>query len=327
MGKGCGPGFVLAERSIRVGVVGLGSFGRHHVRHYAANPRCTLVAVADVDAARRAAAVAASGATACADYRDLIGEVDAVAVTVPATLHHEVASTFLDRGIHVFVEKPIATDSPAARDLVARAQRAGVLLQVGHIERYSPAVDELRARVTNPRRISALRRAQWHGRAVDVDVVLDMMIHDVDLVLTLAKAPLKSVAASGQVLHSGLVDEAEAWLTFEDGLIATLSASRVAETLERKLTVTEPGTQFSADLSVPSLSILARGVPDAEPQSLVLPQRDNLGAEIEAFLTAIGTGIAPEVDGRAGVAALEVCERIALAMREGAAPRQMEPVT
>jgi predicted dehydrogenase len=292
-------------------VVGLGSFGRHHVRHYAANPRCTLVAVADVDAARRAVAVATSGATACADYRDLIGEVDAVAVTVPATLHHEVASTFLDRGIHVFVEKPIATDSAGARDLVARAQRAGVFLQVGHIERYSPAVDELRARVTNPRRISALRRAQWHGRAVDVDVVLDMMIHDVDLVLMLAKAPLKSVAASGQVLHSGLVDEAEAWLTFEDG----------------KLTVTEPGTQFSADLSVPSLSILARGVPDAEPESLALPQRDNLGAEVEAFLTAIGTGIAPEVDGRAGVAALEVCERIALAMREGAAPRQMEPVT
>jgi predicted dehydrogenase len=317
----------LAEGKIRVGVVGLGSFGRHHVRHYALHPRCDLVAVADLDAARRAAAVEVSGAAAFVDYRDLMGRVDAVAVTVPATHHHEVAAAFIDAGVHVFVEKPIAPDSAAARDLVERAARAGVIVQVGHIERYSPAVEELRARVANPRRISALRRAKWHGRAVDVDVILDMMIHDIDLVLTLAQAPLKSVAANGQAVKSGLVDEAEAWLTFENGLIATLSASRVAETQERKLSVTEPGTQFNADLSVPSLSILTRGVPGAEPDSLVLPQRDNLAAEVDAFLRAVATGTAPEVDGRAGLAALEVAERITEAIRESAASRQMEPVT
>lgn len=308
-------------------MVGLGSFGRHHVRHYAANARCTLVAVADLDARRRAAAVEVSGAAAYADYRDLLGKVDAVAVTVPATYHHEVAGFFIEAGVHVFVEKPIAPDSTAARDLVARADRADIILQVGHIERYSPAVDELRARVTNPRRISSLRRAKWHGRAVDVDVVLDMMIHDVDLVLTLARSPLKSVAASGQTVMSGLVDEAEAWLTFEDGLIATLSASRVAETQERKLAVTEFDTQYNADLGAPSLSVLTRRVPDAEAVSVPLVRRDNLGAEVDAFLNSVATGVRPEVDGHAGLAALEVAERIANAIREGAGSRQMELVS
>jgi predicted dehydrogenase len=308
-------------------VVGLGSFGRHHVRHYAAHPGCTLVAVADLDEARRAAAVEVSGAAAYADYRDLIGKVDAAVVTVPATYHHEVAGAFVDAGVHVFVEKPIAIDSVAARDLVARADRAGVILQVGHIERYSPAVDELRARVTRPRRISCLRRAKWHGRSVDVDVVLDMMIHDIDLVLTLATAPLASVAASGVQVMSGLTDEAEAWLTFADGMIATISVSRVADTQERRLTVTEPGVVYSADLSVPTLSILDRATPGAVPVPVDLPRRDNLGAEVDTFLACIAAGTAPEVDGRAGVAALDVAERIQAAIRDSVAPRPLEPVT
>lgn len=306
--------------------MGLGSFGRYHVRHYAAHPACTLVGVADLDEARRAAAVETSGAAAFADYRDLLGKVDAVAVTVPATFHHEVAATFIEAGVHTFVEKPIAPDSAAARDLIARADRACVVLQVGHIERYSPAVDALRARVTNPRRISCLRRAKWHGRSIDVDVVLDMMIHDIDLVLALANAPLVSVAASGAAVMSGLTDEAEAWLTFADGLIATISVSRVAEAQERKLTVTEPDAAYSADLGVPSLSVLSRRTPGAVPVSVELPARDNLGAEVDTFLKCIAAGTTPEVDGRTGLAALEVAERIQGAIRDAAAPRQMEQV-
>ena len=306
--------------------MGLGAFGRHHVRHYAANPRCTLVAVADLDEGRRAAAVAQSGARSVSDYRELIGQLDAVAVTVPASHHHEIAAAFIDAGTHVFVEKPIAPDSAAARDLVARADSAGVVFQVGHIERYSPAVEALRARVSAPRRISCIRRARWHGRAVDVDVILDMMIHDIDIVLALAKAAPTSVAASGLAVKSGLIDEAEAWLTFADGLIATISVSRVAETQERRLAVTELDTAFSADLSVPSLSILSRRTPGAEPVSVPLSPRDNLAAEIDAFLQSVATGVRPEVDGRAGLAALEVAERIQGAIREGAAPRPLEPV-
>ena len=303
-----------------MGVVGLGSFGRHHARHYASQPGAVLAAVADLDARQTAAAAETYGAAPFADHRDLIGKVDAVSITVPASLHHAVAADFIDAGVHVLIEKPIATDSAAARDLIARAGRAGVILQVGHIERFSPAVGELRLRVTNPRRIACRRRAKWPGRSIDVDVILDLMIHDIDLVLTLANAPLASVAASGAEVASGMTDEAEAWLTFASGLIATLSVSRVAEEGERKLTVTEPDTVFSADLAVPSLSFVGRRVPHAVPVPIVLPRRDSLGAEIAAFLKSVATGTPPEVDGRAGLAALEVAERIQGAILDMQAP-------
>jgi predicted dehydrogenase len=318
--EGRGPSHRLANGSIRTGVVGLGSFGRHHARHYAGQPGAVLAAIADLDGKLTAAAAEAYGAAPFANYRDLIGKVDAVSITVPATLHHAVAADFIDAGVHVFIEKPIATESVAARDLIARATRRNVILQVGHIERFSPAVDELRLRVSNPRRIACLRRTKWNGRAVDVDVILDMMIHDIDLVLTLAKAPPVSVAASGAEVMSGMTDEAEAWLTFANGLIATISVSRVAEGIERKLSVTEPNILFTADLSAPSLSYVSRRVPHAVPVPVVLPHRDNLGAEITAFLKSVATGVVPDVDGRAGLAALEVAERIQRAIVDAQAP-------
>ena len=160
--------------------------------------------------------------------------------------------------MHVFVEKPIAIDSATAGDLVRRAGTARAVLQVGHIERFSPAVGELASRLTNPRRIAAVRRTPWTGRSADVDVVLDLMIHDIDLVLALANAPVASVAADGMARVSGRIDEAEAWIIFENGIVATLSASRIAAANERRLTVTEPGTMYVADLAGPTLSIARR---------------------------------------------------------------------
>ena len=284
-----------------------------------------LVAVADRDSAR--AEASAHGAIVYADYRDLIGKVDAVSVAVPASLHSAVARDFIDAGVHVLVEKPIATVGADGRDLVARAERAGVILQVGHVERFSPAVAELRLRVTNPRRIACMRRTPWTGRSADVDVVLDLMIHDIDLVLVLAGAPVTSVAASGSDGASGATDEAEAWLTFANGAIATLSASRVASEGERRIAVTEPNTAYAADLSVPSLTVdrPARARPKSGPVPLV--PRDNLGAEIDAFLTSVATGAPPDVDGRAGLAALEIAERIRSAIADGDAPARRSMVT
>jgi len=306
----------LADGTIRVGVVGLGSFGKHHVRHYAANPAARLVAVVDVDGAQAAQFAAANNAAAFLDHHDLIGKVDAVSIAVPASAHYAVARDLIEAGIHVLIEKPIATDSAAARELTAAAGRKHVILQVGHVERFSPAVAELRRRVVNPRRISAIRRTRRSGRSADVDVVLDLMIHDIDLILTLAGAPVASVAASGADAKTGATDEAEAWLTFGNGLIATLSASRVAEENERKLTVTEPDTQFTADLSVPSLTVLSRRRPGAAAEPVPLMRHDNLGAEIDAFLTCVASGSEPDVDGRAGVAALEIAERIQAAIAD-----------
>jgi predicted dehydrogenase len=312
----------LAELPIRVGVIGLGSFGSHHARHYAANPAATLVAVADVDRQRAEAIATRFGAAAFGDHRDLVGRVDAASVAVLASQHHDVAADLIDAGIHVLIEKPLAATTAEARDLLERADKAGVILQAGHVERYSPAAEALRQRVSMPRRIACVRRTTWSGRAADVDVILDLMIHDIDLVLMLAGARVTSVAASGAAVRSGLTDEAEAWLTFADGLVATLSASRVADGNERKMSITEPDTSYVADFAAPGLSVASRSRWRAEVEAIALPQSDNLGAEIAAFLHSVASGTTPEVDGRAGLAAVEIAERIQAAIAEAGMPRR-----
>ena len=273
---------------IRVGVVGLGYFGSHHARHYAANAGADLVAVVDVDPERGCAATERYGCASHADHRALIGKVDAVSITVPTSNHHEVASNFLDAGIDVFVEKPITADAASAADLVDRAEKANAILQVGHIERFSPAFHALRERSVDPRLISAVRRTEWRGRATDVDVVLDLMIHDIDLVLALAGAPVVSVEAIGAPVVSATNDIAEARLVFANGVTATLAASRVAPKGERTLAVAEPGRYLVADFAAPSLSLIARGGEAAvRTEAVPLVPSDNLAAEIGGFLDCV----------------------------------------
>jgi len=322
---GFSPSQFLVAGATRAAVVGAGAFGRNHARHYAANPTATLVAVVDADPVRAEAVASMYGAASFLDHRDLIGKVDAVSVAAPATLHHAVARELIDAGIHVLVEKPLATTAANAADLVKLARKKGIVLAVGHVERFSPAIAELELRLDNARRITAVRRTKWSGRSGDVDVVLDLMIHDIDLALTLARSPVASVSASGVVGVSGLVDEAEAWLTFANGAIATLSASRVADRNERRLTVTEPATTYAVDLSGPSLTATARRTPGAMPQEIALVPHDNLGAEIAAFLAAVAGGRAVTVDGQAGLAAVEIAERIRAAIAEN--PATLDAVT
>lgn len=308
----------MGDGVIKVGVVGLGCFGRYHARHYAAHAGVELVAVADVDAERAGSAAAQFGGAPFQDYRDLIGRVDAVSVVVPAREHAAVAGALVDAGIHVLVEKPIADTAASARALVARADKRGVVLQVGHVERFSPVIREMRQRATAPRRIASVRRAPWSERCGDVDVVLDLMIHDIDHVLAFAGGPVASVAASGMAVKSGRTDVAEAWLIFAGGTIATLSASRVAERSERTLSVREPGLALVANLAGDSLSIGdGRG---QTVQAMTFPPHDNLAAEIGAFVDSVRSGSAPEVGGRAGLAALAVAERVQAAIAETARP-------
>ncbi len=309
----------MGDGLIKVGVVGLGVFGRHHARHYAVSPAARLVGVADVDYERAGRAADDFDTVAYSDYRALIRAVDAVSIAVPAIDHAAVAHDFVSAGVHVLLEKPIATDTIAARTLLRAAEEADVVLQVGHIERFSPVVREMRGRVHDPRRISTVRRAPWSGRSTDVDVVLDMMIHDIDHVLAFACAPIASVAASGVAVRSGAIDEAEAWLTFANGVVATLSASRVAAATERRLAITEPSTMFEADLVGNRLAIADRG--GASIDTLRFEAHDNLAAEIAAFLASVAGGDPPEVDGRVGLAALTVAERIQAAIEEPATPR------
>jgi predicted dehydrogenase len=315
----------LVAEPIRAAVVGAGAFGRNHARHLAANPSATLVAIVDADLARAEAMAAAYKVAVYADHRELLGKVDAVSIAAPATLHHAIARDLIDGGTHVLIEKPLATNAADAANLVALAARKNVVLAVGHVERFSPAVAELDRRVENARRITAVRRTKWSGRSGDVDVVLDLMIHDIDLALTLARSAVASVSASGIVGVSGQVDEAEAWLTFANGAIATLSASRIADRNDRRLTVTEPAMIYAADLSGPSLTVTPRRVPAAISNEIALAPHDNLGAEIAAFLAAVAGGPPVVVDGRAGLAAVEVAERIRAAIAEN--PATVDAVT
>jgi predicted dehydrogenase len=309
---------------IRVGIVGLGYFGAHHARHYAANPAARLVAVADADLSRACAAAEAYGAEAYSDAHALIGKVDAVSVTAPTSLHHVIARDFLEAGVHVFVEKPIAADVAEAEDLVARARAAGVTLQVGHIERFSPAFRALQTEMGAPLFIDCVRHAPWKGRASDVDVVLDLMIHDIDLALTLAGAPVASVEASGHSRVTATNDTAEARLTFANGVAATLAASRVATRAERILSVTEADRLLVADLAAPSLEIRPKHA-SAPASTIALPPADNLAAEIAAFLACVVSGTAPLVGGQAGLDALIVADMILTAIGKSRASASRVP--
>ncbi len=295
------------QERIKVGVVGLGYFGSHHVRQFAANPDAELVAVVDADASRALATGLRYGVEGLTDHRDLIGRVDAVSVAAPTSLHHSIASELIDAGVHVFVEKPIAATIADAADLVARAAKADVALQVGHIERFAPAYRSLAKQVRALKSIACVRHTPWRGRAADVDVVLDLMIHDIDLTLSLAKAPVIAVEAAGSPVVTADNDVVGARLTFDNGLVASLSASRVAAEGERTLTVSETGRRLVADLSRQTLTVS----PDSGPsEDQDFGAADNLAAEISAFLDSIASGAEPVVDGRAGLEALKVAEMI-----------------
>ena len=299
-------------------MVGLGYFGSHHARHYVVHPSAELVAVVDNDPARARAAAERFRSEALNDHRGLIGKVAAASIAVPTSEHYAVARDLIEAGVHVFIEKPIASDAGAAADLVGRAARRGAMVQVGHIERYAPAFRALRARVRAPKLISCVRKAPWSGRATDVDVVLDLMIHDIDLALTLAGSRVASVAASGVSVVTRLNDLAEARLTFVNGIVATLAASRVAAVGERTVTVGEPGRRLTADLTAQTLAVTSRGgegLPVSEVATF--DPADNLAAEIDVFLASIRTGKPPEVDGRAGLDAMKVADMILAAISRG----------
>jgi predicted dehydrogenase len=292
-------------------VVGLGYFGAHHARHFAANRAAELVAVVDVDSSRAFTTGLKYGAKGVSDHRDLIGNVDAVSIAAPTSHHHAIARDLIEAGIHVFVEKPLAASVVDAADLVARADKAGVVLQVGHIERFSPAFQALAERVRAMRNISCVRHAPWKGRAADVDVVLDLMIHDIDLALSLAKAPVISVEGAGTPVVTGENDVVGARLTFDNGVVAALSASRVAATGERTVTVSEAGRRLRADLSAQTLTVMPES---GKPETLAFGPADNLAAEVANFLKSIQTDTQPLVDGRAGLDALKVADMIRAAV-------------
>lgn len=311
---------------MRTAVVGVGYLGRFHAQKYAALRNSELVGVADPSATAREALSAELGVRTHADYRELLGRVDAVSIVTPTPLHFPIAKEFLDAGAHVLVEKPMTTTVEEAVRLIEAASRAGRILQVGHLERFNAAVQALQPILTMPRFIESARLAPFKHRGTEVDVVLDLMIHDIDLILSIVRSPVVSVDAIGTSVFSKEIDIANARLRFANGCVANATASRVSMKTERRLRLFQDDAYASVDLHQKVLTVIrkgagigADGVPQVAIEETTYEQGDALKAEIEAFLEAAATGNAPPVTGEDGLlalrTALSITEQVASSMR------------
>jgi predicted dehydrogenase len=227
----------MSRETLRVGVVGVGHLGQHHARILSALPGVELVAVADSRPEQARLVAERVGTRAVEDYRELLDCADAVSIAAPTFLHREIAGAFLDRGIATMVEKPLAVTLQEAEELAEIARRTGAVLQVGHIERFNPALSALDGMGLRPRYIAAERLSTYTFRSTDIGVVLDLMIHDIDLVLSLVCAPVRSVSAVGVSVFGGHEDIANAWIEFDDGTVANLTASRASYQAVRKMRI------------------------------------------------------------------------------------------
>ncbi|MCY4602452.1 MAG: Gfo/Idh/MocA family oxidoreductase [Acidobacteria bacterium] len=307
---------------LRIGVVGVGHVGRHHARILAELPDAELVAVADIDAARAAAVAAASGCRAEDNADALLADVDAVTVAVPTEAHRRVAQPFLERGIPALVEKPIAASVSEADALITAASAGGTTLAVGHTERYNPAVTVARPLITAPRFIEVHRLARFPERSLDIDVVFDVMIHDLDLVLDLGGAAPAAIEAVGVPVLSDRVDIANARIRFDNGCIANLTASRISRDRVRKLRFFQKDGLIAVDCAAQQVDAWrvrrsAGADPAIEGGALEVPPGEPLGLELADFVRAVRSGGRPGVDGREGRRALALAQQVADAMETG----------
>ena len=310
-----------------VGVIGVGALGRHHARHLAGLPEARLAGVYDIQPERARAVAEELGTTACTDLDELLGRVNAVTVAVPTPAHAAVGLQALARGIPVLMEKPLAASIEEADLLIAAADRAGVQLQVGHIERYNRAIRAAEPFLRGPRYIESQRLAPFQPRGTDVAVVLDLMIHDLDLVLHLTGgAEAVEVRASGLPLLSSHLDLANARVEFGNGAVALATASRVSRERIRRLRLFQPNGYFSLDLASGGGEFM-RVRSDWQPgtgqaltdvvERIVLeaPEADALQLELRSFVNAVRGDREPVVSGEEGRAALALALRVADAVR------------
>jgi len=314
---------------LRCAVIGVGYLGRFHAEKYAALPGAQLVAVVDADPARAHAVADPLGCEALHDHRALLGQVDAVSIATPTPAHFVIAREFLDAGAHVLVEKPLTRTLEEAKVLVSLAEARQLRLATGHLERFNPALRAAEPWLGTPRFIESNRLAPFKPRGLDVSVVLDLMIHDIDIVLELVPDPLVRVEAVGASVLSAEIDIANARLHFANGSVANVTASRVSERAERKLRLFQSSGYISVDFMERRLRrVTHRTEVEAkdddmgerfEREELTLPPGDALRDEIADFLDAIRNGRPPLVDGRAGLRALETALRVSRAIESGEA--------
>jgi predicted dehydrogenase len=291
---------------LKLAVIGAGHMGRYHAEKFARLSGVELAALVDRDPAR----------AEISDFRKILDRVDAAVIAVPTDRHHEVAHACLERGLHVLIEKPIASTLDEADELVALAKENRVVLQVGHVERYNKAFRALASRMDRPLFIDAERLSGFKQRGAEVDVILDVMIHDLDLALSLAASEVTGVSACGFRVLTGDIDIASARIDFADGSVADLTASRVSQAAVRKFRVFQPDLYVSADLQAGKLRYVKQTDGVIQETEEAHPGGDALAAQAEAFVAAVRDGKTPAVDGAEGRRVLKLALDIGRLVRE-----------
>lgn len=304
-----------SSKRIAAAVIGVGYLGKFHAEKYAASEKADLVAVVDNNPARAGEVAAAVGTAAVSDYHEVFGRVQCVSIAVPTRLHHQVARECLNAGIDVLVEKPLAVDIDEARDLVALAQSNKCILQVGHLERFNPAIRRLEGVIKEPKFVECHRLAPFVERGTDVDVVLDLMIHDIDVIASLVRSAVIRVDAVGVPVLTETPDIANARLSFANGCIANVTASRVSIKRERKVRFFQPDAYISIDYDQRRAQIIHKPPPgagwlDVRGETVEFKDGDALADEIDSFLDCVRTRSVPLVSGADGLNALEIASLI-----------------
>ncbi len=297
---------------VNIAVIGAGYLGKFHAQKYASLDNCNLAGLVDNDqAALQEVASLYPDATTSTDYHSLIDEVDAVSIVTSTPSHYQIAKQFLARGKHVLLEKPMTSTTQQAQELINIAEQNHCILQIGHIERFNPTVLAMDEYMQHPKFIESQRLSAFKARGTDVNVVLDLMIHDIDIILSIVQSDIESIQASGMSVLSDDIDIANARITFANHCVANVTASRVSNKSERKLRLFQGNAYFSADLGNHELKIYTREDKEISSQSFNFDKSDALLTEVTHFLACITTNSQPLVSGIDGLRALQTANQIA----------------
>ena len=319
----------MSQKKIKVAALGVGHLGQHHARIYAEHPDAELVAIADPDEVRGREIAKKHKTRWVADYKEIADEIEAASIAVPTIYHYELAKDLLMRGVHCMVEKPITHTVETADALVKLAQAQNLVLQVGHIERFNAAVVRLQEILNRPGFIETHRLGPFNPRIKDVGVVLDLMIHDIDIVLQCVQSPVKRIDAVGVMIFSDKEDIANARITFENGCIANLTASRVTPVPKRKIRIFQSDAYVSLNYAKQSMEVFrkvaVRNPKPGEPTHKIvrraetIQQQEPLKAELEHFLDCVQNQVEPDVTGEHAMTALDIAIEVTRKVRESIA--------
>lgn len=295
---------------VRVGVIGVGYLGQHHARIFSGLEGVELVGVADTETVKAGEIADKYGCKPFADYTDLVGACDALSIVTPTTTHHAIAMVCLNAGKDLFIEKPITESLEEARAIIEAAEKNGLILQVGHLERYNPAIVAATEMIKAPKFIEAERLSPFLGRGTDVDVTLDLMIHDIDIVLSMVHSKVKEIRATGDSVMTGKIDVVKAWLEFENGCKALITASRLATEKSRKLRIHQEDSYISVDYQSQEVRRYFKRGTDISFDVVKSENKEPLKEELRDFISCLQSRRRPMVSGKEALDALEVVLKI-----------------